>query len=368
MDDISESKELTLQAITLPVIVVAAGTAFLYFAGPILIPLVMAITLTYLLLPIVDLIKKAKIPHSLAVILTMLLAAGLFVFITFLLVGEISNLVSSIQDYWDKILETLQNWNTRLSEVLGKLGSFFKISQQLPVDANKVQSVGQFLLKGVSSLTNFVIGLVTLFFMTLFMLLESNLFKQKFKIVFGASHVEQTERILNEINKQLKGYILVRFYVFIALSIVCTIGLLILDVQYAYIWGPLAGLLNVIPYIGSIVGAIPPIIVAGVQHNSIMSMIYVTIFFLVVQTIEGNYITPKLTTTSVDLNAVSSLVSLLYWGWLWGGIGLLLAVPITAALKVLCDHIEPLRPIGILMGTERREKMIENNQQESAAQ
>jgi AI-2 transport protein TqsA len=348
-----EAKELSLQLITLPILVIAAGTAFLYFAGPVLVPIVLAGTLTYLLLPAVNLIKKLKAPHWLAVLIVMLLVAGAFALLSYYIIGELSDLASTLPQYKDKILNAIQSWDVKIKELLDKLPSFLNTQGNLSVDTEKVQSVGGFVLRRVSSITSFLVSLVVIFSLTLFMLLESDILKKKFRQVFGGAHAAETENIIEEINAQIKGYIQVRFYVAVGLAIAVTIGLLILDVKYAYIWGPLAGILNIIPYIGSIISAFPPMIVAGIQHNSILQALYVGLFFLVVQTLEGSYITPKITTTSVDLNAVTALISLTYWGWIWGGIGIVLAVPITASIKVVCDHIGPLKPIGLLMGTER---------------
>jgi AI-2 transport protein TqsA len=353
----TESKKLTLQIIFMPIMVLAVATAFLYFAGPILIPIVLAAALTYLLLPIVERIKKLKVPHWLAVMIVMIVVVAIFALLFYYAVNAIADLATSLPKYMNQIESTLQNWNVKISDLIERLPAFIKpSSDNLPIDSGKVQSMGGFLLKGVHSITSFIFGVVVIFFLVLFMLLESELFSRKFRTMFGGAHAEETKNIINEINAQIRGYIQVRFYIFVGLSIAITIGLLILDVQYAYIWGPLAGLLNIIPYIGAIFGAIPPIILAGIQHNSILYMVYVAAFFLILQTIEGNYITPELTKTSVDLNAVTALISLLYWGWIWGGIGLFLAVPVTAAIKVICDHIEPLKPIGIILGTERTPK------------
>jgi AI-2 transport protein TqsA len=349
-----QSKKLTLQVLFIPILALVTATAFLYFAGPILIPIVLAAALTYLLLPIVERIKKLKIPHWLAVMIVMILVVAIFALLFYYAVNGIADLASSLPKYMNQIESSLQNWNVKISDFIERLPGFLKPSgNNLPVDSNKIQSLGGFLLKGVHSITSFIFGVVLIFFLVLFMLLESELFAWKFSNMFGGALAEETKNIIDEINAQIRGYIQVRFYVFVGLSIAITIGLLILNVQYAYIWGPLAGLLNIIPYIGAFMGAIPPVILAGIQHNSILYMVYVAAFFLILQTIEGNYITPELTKTSVDLNAVTALISLLYWGWIWGGIGLFLAVPITAAIKVICDHIEPLKPIGILLGTER---------------
>jgi predicted PurR-regulated permease PerM len=94
--------------------------------------------------------------------------------------------------------------------------------------------------------------------------------------------------------------------------------------------------------------------VAGIQHNSLLKMVWVALLFLVMQTVEGNFITPKITAGSVNLNSLAILVSISYFGWIWGVVGMLLAIPITAAIKVICDNIESLRPIGLLLGGEKK--------------
>jgi predicted PurR-regulated permease PerM len=147
---------------------------------------------------------------------------------------------------------------------------------------------------------------------------------------------------------------MVKLGVTIGLSIIFTIGLLIMNVKYAYVWGPLAGVMNLIPYIGAIIGAIPPVVVVGVTKGSFSWMIWVALFFAIVQLFESNLITPKLTSDSVDLNPLAVLVASIIWGYLWGGIGVLLAVPITATVKVVCDNIEALEPIGVLLGGRGR--------------
>jgi predicted PurR-regulated permease PerM len=350
-------KELTLQAVTLPVLVIAAGTAFLYYAGPILIPLVTAAALAYLLIPGVKFLKKQlKLPHTLAVMVVMTIVLGLFVLLGFVLVNEVTQFAQSFPELKVQALDKVKEWNSTVADSLGYKPQELLNTDSLMVAPGQIKSIGGYLLKGISSVTNFILGMVVLFFLTLFILLDSEMLSRKLKSIFGESQSQTTESIIEEVNSQLRSFVQTRFYILIGFSVVVTVALLIFGVQYAYIWGPLAGFLNLIPYIGSIAGSIPPIIVAGIQYNSIMMMVWVALFFLVLQMIEGNLITPKITSNSVDLNSVTTLVSLSYWGWIWGGIGLLLAIPITATIKVICDHIEPLKPIGLMMGAERKAK------------
>ena len=180
------------------------------------------------------------------------------------------------------------------------------------------------------------------------------MFVDKFRMLFGMDKKAATSSILDQINIQLRGFISVKVGVTIGMSVIFTVGLLIMKVPYAYIWGPLAGVLNLIPYVGAIIGAIPPIAIAGITKGSVGAMIPVALLFLIVQILESNLITPKLTSDSVDLNPLAVLVASIIWGYLWGFIGVIMAVPITAAVKVVCDNVESLEPIGVLFGGRGR--------------
>jgi len=309
--------------------------------------------LTYLLLPVVDLLKRLKLPHTVAVAIVMVIVLGLFILIVVLLVGQLDDLAAAMPQYKIKIEAAIAKLQEYIGEYLVYLPGDLGSSENLNVDMNQIQQASRYVFKGLGSVTSFTLGSLLIFFLTLFMLLDSEMFQKKLRTMFGTEQAIATEEILTEINRQLKGFIVVKFSVAVGLAAVVTIGLLIFRVKYAYIWGPLVGFMNLIPYVGSVVSAIPPIIVAGIQYNSVMYMIYVAIFFLAIQFTEGNIITPRLTSGSVDLNTLAVLISAMYWGWLWGFIGIILAVPITAAIKVVCDHVEPLKPIGTMLGTGR---------------
>jgi len=351
----SSAPGISLQTIMFPILAISASTAFFYFAAPIIVPLVAAFSLSYLLLPLVNLLKRLKVNHSGAVIIVMVAALGIFILLALLIIGEISDLATSFSVYNSKVFSEIVKYVAIIESNLGLPAGTFGIEKTLLADAENFRAIGKYLFKGIGSITSFTFGSILMMFVTLFMLLDSPMFEQKMKYIFGKSNTETTNSILVEINRQLKNFIQIRFAISIGLALVCTLGLLILDVKYAYIWGLLAGFANLIPYIGAVVSAIPPIIVAGIQHGSTAYMVYVAIFFTVVQVIEGNIITPRLTSNSVNLNTLAVLISTTYWGWLWGGVGIILAIPITAAIKVICDNVEQLKPIGILLGSGRNE-------------
>jgi AI-2 transport protein TqsA len=357
----AESKPFRLQIIAIPIIVIALGTALLYFAAPILIILVLSAAFSYILMPLVNLLEKIKFPHWLAVLIVVLAFAALVIWIMYLIVGQIADLLRDQPKYQESIFSAIQKVSETVSNFLSRIPGLEAPKPGAP--SGGLQPIIGYFLKGVTSITNFLINMVAIFFLVLFMLLESKLFDEKIKEIDKITQTKTLKETIDDINTELKRFILIRFYDFVGLSIVVTGGLLLMGVPYAYIWGPLNGFLNLIPHIGPIIAAIPAIIVAGIHYNSIMWMIWVALFFLVIGEIEGHVVWPKLTSATIDLNGTTVLVALVYWGWIWGIIGLLLAVPITSAFKVICDHIEPLKPVGILMGMRHGKKAPEAKKQ-----
>jgi predicted PurR-regulated permease PerM len=341
---------ISLSSVALPVLAVSAAAAFFYYVAPILIPMTLAAATAYTMVPVVVFLKRLKVPHSLAVFIVMLILLGIGVVLVGVLISQIAQLAESLPRYQQAAFDFYNKAKDYLSANLSQIFTLFPQINDLQFDPKYLSGAGKIFFKGIGSITSIAFQGFLLFFLTYFMLSDYEMFVEKLKMLFGADKKETTSSILVQINEQLRGFISVKVGVTIGMAIVLTAGLLIMKVPYAYIWGPLAAILNLIPYVGAIIGAIPPIAIAGITHNSIGAMIPPGILFLVVQILESNLITPKLTSDSVDLNPLAVLVSSIIWGYLWGAIGVVLAVPITAAVKVVCDNIESLEPIGLLLG------------------
>ncbi|OQX92603.1 MAG: hypothetical protein B6D58_02160 [candidate division Zixibacteria bacterium 4484_95] len=351
--DLEKKSAISLSSVALPVLAISAAAVIFYYAAPILIPMTIAIATAYTLTPVVVFLKRLKVPHFLAVSTVMLLLLGIGVFIAVLLISEIAQLARDLPKYQKTVMHFFTNFQAQLSLYLQQFPGLFPDITDIKIEPSHFSGLGKIIFKGVGSVTSLAFSGFLLFFLTYFMLSDYELFVEKLRALFGKGKKQTTSAIINQIDKQLRGFITVKLGVTIGLSVVFTAGLLIMGVRYAYIWGPLAGVLNLIPYVGAIIGAIPPVIIAGVTKGSLSSMIWVVLFFTVVQLLESNLITPKLTSDSVDLNPLAVLVASIIWGYLWGGVGVLLAVPITATIKVICDNIEALEPIGVLLGGRR---------------
>ncbi len=346
----NKTSTITLSSVAMPVLAVSAAVAIFYYAAPILIPMAIAAATAYTLTPVVVFLKKIKIPHFLAVLIVMLILLGIGVVLTMILVSQLADLAGDLPNYQKAAFNFFNKAKDWAGSYLSQFPGLFPDIKDTKLDPSYFAGAGKIIFKGIGSVTSLAFSGFLMFFLTYFMLSDYDLFVEKFRRLFGTDKQDATSTILNQINKQIRGFITVKVGVTIGMSVIFTVGLLIMNVKYAYIWGPLAGVLNLIPYVGAIIGAIPPIAVAGITKGSIVAMIPVALLFLIVQILESNIITPKLTSDSVDLNPLAVLVSSIIWGYLWGGIGVIMAVPITAAVKVVCDNIESLEPIGVLLG------------------
>ena len=326
----------------------------LKIAGSILIPFALAIFLAFLLYPVVIFLTKLKIPYGLSVAIVMVLVLVLFLWLATILIGELNSLAQALPQYQEGLKDYLNRFLSTVGRYMDKFVAALPGDQQpdfhppsaTTILTNIVSRLFSGLLSAVSLISDFVI----IFFMLFFLLADAHIFRTKLINAWGRAKEGKARQIVDAINEGIGKYILIRTLINMGLAVVVTIVLLILDVDYAYIWGPLTGLLNFIPYLGSIVAAVPPLVVALVTHDTYWTAVMVLIAYVIIQNIEGNYITPKLVGRRVNLNSLAVLLSLILWGFIWGPVGMILATPLTTCFKVLCDHIEPLHPIGILLG------------------
>jgi len=133
-------------------------------------------------------------------------------------------------------------------------------------------------------------------------------------------------------------------------GVLVALSLYLLQAPFPFLWGLLAFLLNFIPNIGSIVAGIPPILVTLFDSGSITKTLMVAVAFIVIQIVVGNFVEPKVLGKGLDLSPLIVLLSLLFWGWLWGIPGMLLSVPLTAALKISMEQFDRTKPLAILLG------------------
>ncbi|MEP7057198.1 MAG: AI-2E family transporter, partial [Caldimonas sp.] len=160
-----------------------------------------------------------------------------------------------------------------------------------------------------------------------------------------------TIQALDEITEQIQRYLLVQVFTSLLVAVATWLCFLWIGVQHAAVWGLVAGMLNFVPYVGSIVFTAASAMVGLMQFGNLESALLIAGVSLTLHTISGYVLTPWLTSRASRMNAVTVFVGVLAWGWLWGVWGLLLGVPILMVVKAVCDRVENLKPLGELLGS-----------------
>lgn len=325
--------------------IVAAG-AVLRSARSVVMPLVVAWLLSYIFKPIVRKLEKKKIPPTLSITLLLILFLGVCLLAFTFLYRRLMPFVNAFPAYYERLIHLIQD--------VGQ-------STDLPTDLLIEFDWGKRLTSWLLTLPGTAISLVSNLFLVIvfliFILLGTPAPGGKLKRAFSPTTAERVQQVINAISAQIGRYLVTAVIISAATGIAAWLALTAIGVDFAVNWGVLAFVLNFIPYIGSILASIPPILVALVKfYPDLGPAIATSIALLIIQMGIGNFLTPKVMGDALDINPIIVLVSLLFWGWLWGGVGAVLAVPIAVVIKIVCENIPSLRPVAILMESGRRKK------------
>jgi predicted PurR-regulated permease PerM len=201
---------------------------------------------------------------------------------------------------------------------------------------------------GLASAAN---QLIMVLFLTFFMLLSDQLFKRKLVEIVGTlSQKKVTVTVLEDIAAQIERFLVIQLATSGIVAVVTGVVLWAMGLQQAALWGLLAGIFNSIPYYGPLLVTGGLALVGFLQFGTIGMTIAVAGVSLLITTLEGSLLTPMLIGRAASMNQVAVFVGLLFWSWIWGVWGMLLAVPMMMVIKVVCDHVEPLQPVGHLLG------------------
>lgn len=305
----------------------------------IFIPLVLAIFITYLFAPIVEFLAKYKIPRllTLFIILAALSVAGTFF---------TQIIVKNTKDFID-LLPTLQ------SRVLDGMTSF--LNQYLSIDTSGMRSFfqSQKIAELLSSALNISFSFIGKFLMTILILIFIYLTYHNYPSLINKAFDEEKAKkifnIVNNINHQIINYIFIKTLISAATGILTGVTCAILGVKFAVLWGAVAFFLNYIPYIGSIIAVIFPILLSAIQFGDVYKPLLVAASLIGIQLFFGSFLDPEMMGNKFNLSPILILISLFFWSYVWGIVGAFLAVPMTAMMKIILQNIEPLSFVAVLM-------------------
>ena len=321
------------------VIVVAGMRA----AEPILVPFLMAAFISFLCSPIMFWLQRVGFPKWLAILVTIIVILAVGLLIGTLIGSSIKNFIGDIPTYEVKLRQQTSlfiNW-------LNKLG--IEISNRQIADIFNPGAVmglvGMFLNNLSGVLTNGFLILMTV----VFILLEASSFPSKLHSISGNpdSSMSRLDQFLNDINR----YLAIKTMISLVTGILVTVFLLIIDLDYPFVWGLIAFILNYIPNIGSIIASIPAILLALVQFGYIWAGI-VAIGYFAINIILGGFIEPRLMGRGLGLSPLVVFLSLIFWGWILGPVGMLLSVLLTVTAKIALESREDTQWLAVILGPD----------------
>lgn len=358
----------SLLSLAIGVAVVAA----LYFGREVLIPITLAVLLSFLVAPIASLFRHwhfgriGSVVPALTLPLVLLLGFGAIIF------AQASSLVRAVpaeQYILMQKVETLQ------SATIGSIDSLVRAaSKELeqaasPKSATTAASAGNAAPIKVSvvpapispsqvarKIVLPVLGPLGLAFMvfvvTGFILVYREDLRDRIIRIFGSSDLHRTTTALDDAGKKLSRFFLAKFLVNAGVGAVIGIGLAIIGIPGAILWGVLITFTRFIPYIGSFIAGVPPILLAAGIGPSWSMVVWTVALFVVVEAAAGQFIEPLVYGRSSGLSPTSIIVAAIFWGWLWGPVGLLLSTPLTLCIVVLARHVERLQFLDVLLGDQ----------------
>lgn len=312
-------------------------------------PLMAAFILAVVLKPLCSQLKKFKISSALSAILSILLILIIITALTLFIFLQIKTITSDLP-----VLD--EGFSLVINKTQEGLKKIFGITPTDQIDFLKKSSMS-FLKSGTGFLQNFLSATADffteffLFIIALFFFLYYRAFLLSFLFkCFSPHHHARVKITINSIEKIIRKYTLGLFLVVLTTGALNVIGLLALGLPHAFFFGALAGILTLVPYVGIIIGSIPPILFAIATMDSGWYPLGVIMIFGFVQFLEGNFITPNIIGNQVSLNPFASLLILFFSGIFLGILGVILALPMLAIIKIICDHVDSVKPVGYLLG------------------
>lgn len=345
-----------------------ASVFVLYWAKAVFIPVMLAVLFSYALSPLVNWMEHRRIPRWLgsAVLLLGILTA---LFSTaYSLRNEAARLVDSLpaaaqkfrqtirvkSGTSDSTLETVQKAASQIEQAAreGNAGVVSRGVTRVVIEPKRFD-IKDHLWSGTVGLIALIGQATVVIFLTYFLILSGDTFRRKLVKLAGPSLSSKkiTLQALHEITDQIQRYLQVQVLTSTVVGVLTWLALLAIGLDNAAVWGIAAGVLNLVPYVGSLVVAVGSGMVGFLQFGSFNMAMLVGGASLFIHALTGNLLTPWLTSRTSRMSPVAVFVGMLAWGWLWGVWGLLLGIPILMIVKAVCDRVDDLKPIGEFLGS-----------------
>ena len=371
----------TLTKIVVLVVVIAA----LYFGSEVLVPITLAVLLSFVLSPLMELLRRLWLPRVVAALLAVLLAIGIIIALGGVIGTQIAGLVDQVPQYQTTIERKLASvqkliavdLSSRISGLTHKIesaSSSYTTSQatasspqapaQKPVPVVITESpTTSALTLGERILAPVLHPLATLgiiLVVAIFILLQKEDLRDRLIRLFGSSDLHRATVAMDDAGRRLGRYFLTQLGINCSFGAIVGVGLFFIGVPSPVLWGVLGALLRFVPYIGSYIAAALPIVLAAAVGTGWSMTLWTALLYVVTELLMGQAVEPMVYGHSTGLSPFSVIVAAIFWTWVWGPIGLILSTPLTLCLVVLGRHVEQLEFLDVLLGDRPVLTPVEN--------
>jgi predicted PurR-regulated permease PerM len=337
--------------------IIATGVVFvfLYFASSVVISLICAIFIAFVLEPGVKLLERLRLPRWLGAMVIMLATLAVMYLVGYLIYDRALTFVNDLPNYTARLREILTHVRVTFLKMQLSTSSLIppEGGHHVPLVRLQPESTWmQYLLRGLGTAYGFIVSVMFIPFLVFFMLASKDHFLRASVGLFPSQMRRRAGDVIHGISVMVREYVIGNLLVALISAVLIMPFFAWVHLRFWLLLSLLAGFLSLIPYIGVALALLPPLLMALVepQYKTVFPFLVIALVIVAVHFVAINVLTPKLVGGRVKLNALSVTIAMMFWGWLWGGIGLILAVPITAAFKAICDNVDALKPYGAWMG------------------
>ena len=359
---------INIRSMSLIVLTSIASLYFIDWAQPVLLPLVVAVLISYALDPLVATLDRIHIPRPLGAALVLCALIAILAAASVPLKQEAMAMLDKIP----QAIKELQREDASASEDEESIMEKAQIAaKQIEETAEKSQEepavqagvtpvrvvdepmdVRDYVIRNSPATLVLISQMFSVLLLVFFLLSVGKLYRRKIVRISGPSfrRMRKAARIMNELHHQVRRFLFVMVISALFVGILTWLAFLLLGVEQAALWGVVAGIASGVPYLGPFLVLVGSGVAAFLQFGELNTAVIVALTSLVITSIQGNLLMPWLTSYVSSLNAVAIFIGLLFWGWLWGPVGLIVATPILMIAKSVCDYVVNFRPVGELLG------------------
>ena len=325
----------------------------LYFGRDFFLPVTLAFILSFLLVPLVRGLARFYIPYALGASLVLVVVLGITSYGVYQLSEPASEWIAKVPQSLQHMQLKLRRFKQSIDEVNEATK---QVEQMTNMGENQRTQIVQVERPGLGELMltetqEFLVGSAVMVVLLFFLLSSGDLFLRKLvRVLPRLQDKKLAVEIMLQIEENISTYLLTVTLINVGVGLTIGFAFFFLGMPNPVLWGVMATLLNFIPYLGALAGIVVVTLVAILTFDTIGQILLVPGVYFVLNIIEANFVTPVALGRRLTLNPVAIFLWVIFWGWLWGAVGALVAVPLLAMLKIVCDQIEPLAPIGEFLG------------------